>query len=121
MPSHYLLTACLLSMCDHVVLLYVVRCTHHTSYVMRYTCCTSYVVPPYCCMVAPSYGGPDKIDHVFVHALLNRQQLFLIITKVTQTAAMDQILGLPMLDTQNKQELIGLPAVAGRCKRTTAR
>ena len=55
-----------------------------------------------------------RIDHVFVHALFNRQRLFLIITKVTQTAAMDQILGLPMLDTQNKQELIGLPAVAGR-------
>ena len=47
MPSHYLLTACLLSVCDHVVLSYVVRCiccTHRTLYVIHHTCHTSYVV-----------------------------------------------------------------------------
>ena len=44
MPSHYLLTACLLSMCDHVVLLYVVRHALYLLYVMRCTCCTSCVV-----------------------------------------------------------------------------
>ena len=35
MPSHYLLTTCLLSMCDLVVLSYVVRRTRRTSYVVR--------------------------------------------------------------------------------------
>ena len=40
MPSHYLLTTCLLSVCDHVVLLYIVHCTCHTSYVVRSHCCT---------------------------------------------------------------------------------
>ena len=51
MPSHYLLTACLLSVCDHVVLSYIVpvvrrtRCTSYLSYVVPRTCRTSYVVP----------------------------------------------------------------------------
>ena len=61
MPSHYLLTACLLSMCDHVVLSYIVRCTRRTLYVMRHTYCTLYNVPPYRYMVAPLYGSPDKM------------------------------------------------------------
>ena len=47
MPSHYLLTNCLLSECDHVVLLYVVHRTSYLSYIVRH-------------MVAPSYGGPDS-------------------------------------------------------------
>ena len=44
MPSHYLLTACLLSVCDHVVLLYVVYHIRRTSYVMRCTCRTLYII-----------------------------------------------------------------------------
>ena len=44
MPSHYLLTICLLSVCDHVVLLYIVRRTRRTLYVIRRTCRTLYVI-----------------------------------------------------------------------------
>ena len=62
MPRHYLLTTCLISVCDHVVLLYVVR----------RICRTSYVVRLHHCMMAltwhfPSHGavpGADRWESV---------------------------------------------------------
>ena len=44
MPSHYLLTTCLLSVCDHLVLLYVILVIHCMSCIVLVVCRTSYVV-----------------------------------------------------------------------------
>ena len=58
MPSHYLLTTCLLSMCDLVVLLYVVRRTRHTLYIERshhYTVALTWH--------SSSHGAVPGVDH----------------------------------------------------------
>ena len=62
MPSHYLLTACLLSVCDHVVLSYVIRhtfCTLYLSYVVHRTCHTSYVIRLHRRTVALTWHSPS--------------------------------------------------------------
>ena len=59
MPSHYLLTTCLLSVCDHVVLLYVVRRTRCMLYIIPVIHCTSYVVRSHRCTVALTWHSPS--------------------------------------------------------------
>ena len=58
MPRHYLLTTCLLSKCDHVVLLYVVRRTYHMSYVVR-----SHRRTVALTWHSPSHGAVPGADH----------------------------------------------------------
>ena len=57
MPSHYLFIICLLSVCDHAVLLYIILVVRCMSYVVLVIRCTLYVVRctvvwSHCCTVA---------------------------------------------------------------------